>query len=371
MPLPEFDSKPEPLDLEPVDLNLDEIPTVEVAVLSRRGFGFWKAALWCVYFLVATQILPALLLIAGLTIGKMFNGGGFLQSLLEVASDPQLTRDLLFVGPIAGILFSLYYLTRILGRGWKAKLALRTPPLVHVVLVCILVLPLLICNFALQTAFEQMFGHFHLPGSEALERLGREAATWPWWIPVLALSLGPAISEELWCRGFLGCNLVGRYGLVPGIAATSLFFGLIHLIPLQVIFASLMGVVLHLTYVASRSLFVPMLLHFLHNALGLLAESESLPISVGKSLGVSFEHQPWLMLVASAFLMAAIGWAFFQSRVRVLMPHGREAPPSLYPHVQLPLPTSSNHLYSGSMTPGALATLALASAVFAAAWVGI
>src|SRR5262249_58365629 len=121
----------------------------------------------------------------------------------------------------------------------------------------------------------------------------------------------PGVSEELWCRAFLGRGLVGKYGVFWGMLMASFFFGAIHGDPRQATYAAAMGVVLHSIYLFSRSLLVPMLLHFGNNALGIaLTRIEAL-----KALD-SAEDVPWLLFAAAAVLLALCLVAFWQSRAR-------------------------------------------------------
>lgn len=93
----------------------------------------------------------------------------------------------------------------------------------------------------------------------------------PWWLAMLVIAVTPAFSEEFWCRAFLGRGLVGRHGYVLGIIYTSFFFGAIHLFPHQAAMAALLGIVLHSAYVASRSLLISMLMHYLNNSFAVLS----------------------------------------------------------------------------------------------------
>src|SRR5262249_9404020 len=93
---------------------------------------------------------------------------------------------------------------------------------------------------------------------------------WPMWFAVSSIAVGPAIAEELWCRAFLGRGFVGRYGVFFGVLLTSIFFGAIHVDPHQGTAAIFMGLILHYTYLVTRSLWVPMLLHFTNNALAVV-----------------------------------------------------------------------------------------------------
>jgi membrane protease YdiL (CAAX protease family) len=94
----------------------------------------------------------------------------------------------------------------------------------------------------------------------------------------LLIGVGPAIGEELWFRGFLGQGVAARYGRF---ARDSHRFGPFRFRasrnPLQAIVAMMLGVILHLTYVATRSILIPMMLHFLNNTLAVLSAKKSLP----------------------------------------------------------------------------------------------
>jgi membrane protease YdiL (CAAX protease family)/Flp pilus assembly protein TadD len=100
-----------------------------------------------------------------------------------------------------------------------------------------------------------------------LEERQRALAEQSWPVLIFVGCIAPAVSEELIFRGFLGRGLVARHGVVLGIILTSIFFGLVHLQPMSVVSAFAMGLILHLEYLAARSIFVPMLHHGLHNFL--------------------------------------------------------------------------------------------------------
>src|SRR5208337_4060578 len=103
-----------------------------------------------------------------------------------------------------------------------------------------------------QTA-EGMLEKFHLAFHNN-DEMQKGFTQWPVWFGVLVVGLGPALNEELFCRGFLGRGLLGRYGTVGGILLTSLFFGLLHLDPPHVVATFVMGCCLHFTYLMTRSL---------------------------------------------------------------------------------------------------------------------
>ena len=91
-------------------------------------------------------------------------------------------------------------------------------------------------------------------------------------------------------------------------------FGLLHLDPPHVVATAVMGVMLQYAYLTTRSLWVPVLLHFLNNSLAILSAS----------LGWNdpTEKVPVSLYIAAAALGAAVGLALYQSRVRLAPAEG-------------------------------------------------
>jgi uncharacterized protein len=145
----------------------------------------------------------------------------------------------------------------------------------------------------------------------------------------------------------------------------SFFFGFIHLDPRQGLMAMFMGLWLHFVYLTTRSLWLPMLLHFLNNS-----------FSVATTHYGAFKElddngaMPAYLVVASALLMAGIGWALYRSRAR-LVPEGDGAglwePP--YPGVMYPPAGSGTRVAHPRPSWDALATATAGFLVFVAACV--
>jgi hypothetical protein len=171
-----------------------------------------------------------------------------------------------------------------------------------------------------------------------MEEMVEVASSWPAGFAVVVIGLGPGLGEELWCRGFLGRGLVGNYGAVLGVIASSFFFGLIHVDPCQGTMAMLMGLWLHFVYLTSRSLWLPMLLHFINNSLGVLGSK----IPMLELLDAKPDTIPVFVYTSAVLLLGAAAYALYQSRAR-LAPEGAEQlllwrPP--YPSVEYPPPDS-------------------------------
>lgn len=188
----------------------------------------------------------------------------------------------------------------------------------------------------------------------------------PWWAALLVIAVTPAFSEEFWCRAFLGRGLVGRYGLVMGIVWTSLFFGSIHIFPQQAAMAAILGVVLHSAYVASRSLLIPMLMHYLNNSLAVFSYKFLGGLSPRlQVIETKPEQIPWLWFLAAACLGAAVLWAFYTSRGRLARIDGSDEPPWQPPFPGVAHPPRNSGTAVVYPWPGLLPTLAVVGSVAA------
>ena len=89
--------------------------------------------------------------------------------------------------------------------------------------------------------------------------------------PALLLWAFAPIFEELICRGVVLGSLRGKFGVTTAWLVSSLFFGVLHGQPVQVINATVIGLVLGYVYLATDSLWSVMILHALNNAVAYLA----------------------------------------------------------------------------------------------------
>jgi hypothetical protein len=75
-----------------------------------------------------------------------------------------------------------------------------------------------------------------------------------------------------------------------------------------------LGVFLHLSYLASRSLVVPMMLHVLNNSISISAPH----ICALGFLNTPATEIPWYCYAAAALSLATVAWAFFVTRCRLI-----------------------------------------------------
>lgn len=102
----------------------------------------------------------------------------------------------------------------------------------------------------------------------------------------------PAVLEEWAFRGILCKNLL-PYGKGGAIIISSVLFGIAHVDPPRVVFATAFGLMLAVCYEYTRSLKIPMLIHFINNA-----------ISVTMSL---VDEESIIALVVSQLILGLIG----------------------------------------------------------------
>ena len=286
--------------------------------------GFWWSVLWCIGFLFVTQVPGALVAAGILVVYSLMN---------PAAAQAAGTADTLLASPIASVALaaaflvteilvisvSLLVIRLVVGRDWTRQLAVRRPSLSHVVLAVASLPGLVVLANGAYLLLKRVLPDFSklLGLPDMMGQVTEVFTRWPWPFGVLVIGLGPGIGEELWCRGFLGRGLVGKYGVVLGVIFSSFFFGLIHVDPVQGSMAMLMGLYLHFTYLATRSLWVPMLLHFLNNSLAVLSPR----FTVLEALDADPAKAPAHLFVAASALVGVVIWALYTSRAR-LAPQG-------------------------------------------------
>lgn len=86
------------------------------------------------------------------------------------------------------------------------------------------------------------------------------------WAMITAVIAAP-IFEEFLFRGVIQENLIKRMGPIGGILMGALLFGVIHIIPQQIIYASATGVILGSIYYLTKSLNTVVAVHFVNNGL--------------------------------------------------------------------------------------------------------
>ena len=94
---------------------------------------------------------------------------------------------------------------------------------------------------------------------------------------VLTTAIVPALCEEFLFRGAILSNLA-PYGRGAAILFSSLLFGLMHQNLFQIIYTTVLGVVIGYVYVKTKSIWCCVLIHFINNGSSVLQEAITLTL---------------------------------------------------------------------------------------------
>lgn len=293
--------------------------------------GFLEAILWCVLFLAA-QVTGAVLgmacVLGAYALGSEKPGTFLLDQLAGLGQAtaatappggrPPVPTEIgqslawgMLAAQVASLALIRFVVPRRVGPDWKRQLGLRTPWGFHVLLVVLLLPGFMLLADGIQEILSRLT-NIRMPVAPGA--LNQVFAPWPVWLTILTVGVGPGVVEELWCRGFLGRGLCARYGLILGVVLTSAFFGLLHVDPMYAVVTGCMGAYLHFVYLASRSIWVPVLLHTLNNSLAMLAVLYGVQIQLTPAVN---EYTRVIYLTSfSLVLFASV--ALWTCRTRVL-----------------------------------------------------
>ncbi len=331
-----------------------------------RGMGIIGAVFWCALFIVA-QVSGAIVvggLVFGIWVARTPNPGQFVEDQLRAISEASAMTDSntdgepnalpheigqsLAVGMLGAQLASFILILVVIpwrvGRQWRRQLAVCRPAFSHVLLILLLLPAFLILTGGLQEFLQWLTGLKPPTSVQSLNGVFRHV---PWYVTILAVAIGPGLVEEFWCRGMIGRGLAMTFGLVSSVVLTSVLFAVMHLDPSQVIVIGLMGAYLHFVYLASRSIWVPILLHMLNNGVAIvlvLTERTEWLDPNSRSL-------PILIYTVAAFVVVIVSWQLWRLRP-ISIPNSPEAESwsPEYPGISLP-PAEANVRLSAPVLP--------------------
>jgi membrane protease YdiL (CAAX protease family) len=327
----------------------------------KKGFGFWMAVIWSLLYFVATQF------VAGIVFGIVILGGALAIEAIRNGNDvlkpdklnawlqgpTGATATLLVVAAtqFSGLALSWLLFRLIVGRSWKRKIALtRGPTLTHFALV-VVGMPALLALASVVDIFitryipslQQMLGALgiHLPGLEGTDEMIKGLIDQsPWGLALFVVGVTPAICEEVFCRGFLGWGLSYRYRSWMVVLIVSFLFGCLHGDPRQGLGAMCLGAAIHGSYLATRSLWVPMFVHWANNSVGVVhMHSRLYPVLKPYELILEGSTLSAVLFITTASLLfGAVAYALYQTRCRLVAvdprpawqpdnPRGMEVPP--------------------------------------------
>ena len=90
-------------------------------------------------------------------------------------------------------------------------------------------------------------------------------------IGLLMVGVLPGVCEEVSNRGILMRGFMSKLGVWRAVLLSSLIFGLIHMNIAQAIYTTVLGVLIAIAILATRSLWTGIIIHFMNNALAVLS----------------------------------------------------------------------------------------------------
>lgn len=127
---------------------------------------------------------------------------------------------------------------------------------------------------------------------------------------LVMLAVVPAICEELLFRGYAQRQFERGIGVVGGVLASGVIFGLYHLRLSQALPLCALGI--YLAYLTWRtgSLWPAVLVHFANNAFSVLAANYAAAQSELDTQALETMHVPWYILIPSIVAFAAVMYVF-------------------------------------------------------------
>lgn len=249
---------------------------------SRRerpaGPGLPEACGWTLFYILAQGIAAVGCMLA-LLIAAFGGWPGDQDAAVRLLLDINLDSSFLLIGVTTlGALFVIVPAVRWrLGPQMRARLQLRRPEKRNLLLAVGAVVPLAVLSRALydvaarqwQVLAADVPALAELNQTNALEAVAHQSASVPFGILVVALALGPALGEEIVFRGVIGPGLVRRWGVLTGVLLTSVLFAGVHGYPPHALATLPLACFLHYALLRTGSLWTPIVLHFLNNALAL------------------------------------------------------------------------------------------------------
>jgi membrane protease YdiL (CAAX protease family)/Tfp pilus assembly protein PilF len=230
------------------------------------------------------------------------------------------------------VIFSLL----VVGKNARRKLAVRGISWLHLLLVIAIVAPaFIVYSLVSRTSSailpETPFAYRLALQPDELTLEGRS-----WWVMLLLGAVFPAVGEEICFRGLLGRLALARFGVFWGVLLTAAFFSTMHLKFSRFATLTLMGVVMHILFLSTKTILAPVLYHFLINGASYTLsklQSEAKFLSGGGE-GVT----PISPMLGVAAVVALVSLLILFCRTRVTWAADGEIWTPGYPSAEMPPP---------------------------------
>jgi membrane protease YdiL (CAAX protease family) len=274
----------------------------------------------------------------------------------------------------SGLALSVLLLRLWCGKPWKRKIALtRLPTGTHAWLILIGMPALLAAGAMIEVPIERYVPstqdvlnalgiELKFEGAEMLPALIKDS---PWALAIFVVAVSPGICEEFFCRGFLGQGLCGRYPTWAAVLIVSFLFGCLHVDIRQGLGAMFLGAAIHAAYLATRSLWVAMLVHFANNGIAVVHFNAQL-FPVLDPFERVMNNSPILFVGSGLVLFVAVAYALYQTRCKLMpiIPGMPTWEPEGKGGVELPPPNSGTVVSHDPISPASVAGVLVGAIAF-------
>lgn len=82
---------------------------------------------------------------------------------------------------------------------------------------------------------------------------------------IMTVGIIVPIAEELLFRGLIFREIEEKFKIVPTVLITGIGFGIFHMVPVQIVYASFLGIIMGAVFYWTKSIYAPILLHIANN----------------------------------------------------------------------------------------------------------
>jgi sodium transport system permease protein len=196
-----------------------------------------------------------------------------------------------------------------------------------VIAVVIIILPWIVINLQLGVYQDKVLP---IPEEfiEMMESLISTDSNNPFWILALLfiIALSPAICEEILFRGVITSGLRRVLSGWATVLVVGILFGLFHMSVYRVLSTGLTGILLTYFVVRSGSIFLPMIAHFLNNAVAILIDAKHIPkswVEYIETSGIDESGFPltWIAIAVVIFIAGIVMFEMTLPKNRVIPGH--------------------------------------------------
>jgi len=229
--------------------------------------------------------------------------------LKRVLADPQLFLAVAALLQAALMIVALVVFARRKGFEIRATLSLRRARPVAYLWAVVGIVPVGMISGLLIWPLIEALPWLVSKELETLVRLSRLSAPGVYLFYALALSVGPALSEELAFRGLILQGLRSRLSAGAAVALTALLFGIIHIDPVQGLGAFFTGLYLGYLTARSGSIYPAIVAHGFNNLWATVESSlwqAANPQMSPREILLSAGYPLWAYVIAGAALIVAL-----------------------------------------------------------------